>query len=318
MRIFGIDPGSIRTGYGCVETDGTPASPGDVRRASRRPAGAALPERLQRIHDGLARLIARSRARVRRDRKPVSRARTCGARSCSATRAASPCSPPSRPALPVVEYTPAEIKLAVVGYGRAEKAQVQQMVKLLLGLDTAPSPHDAADALAVAICHAHAAGRRAARPRAARAPRHLRSWRHVKLRRARQAPGAVIAHLSGTLLEKHVQRLVVDVGGVGYDVQVPLSTFYARRRAGRARRAAHPHARARGRAAALRVRHGARARAVRAADRASAASARRSRWRCCRASSRPSSCARSASRDVARLTQIPASARRPPSGSCSS
>ena len=59
--------------------------------------------------------------------------------------------------LPVVEYTPAEIKLAVVGYGRAEKTQVQQMVKLLLGLATAPSPHDAADALAVAFCHAHSA-----------------------------------------------------------------------------------------------------------------------------------------------------------------
>jgi crossover junction endodeoxyribonuclease RuvC len=55
----------------------------------------------------------------------------------------------------VVEYTPAEIKRAVVGYGRAEKQQVGQMVKLLLGLSAAPSPHDAADALAVAICHLH-------------------------------------------------------------------------------------------------------------------------------------------------------------------
>jgi crossover junction endodeoxyribonuclease RuvC len=55
----------------------------------------------------------------------------------------------------VVEYTPAEIKRAVVGYGRAEKHQVQQMIKLLLGLDAPPSPHDAADALAVAICHLH-------------------------------------------------------------------------------------------------------------------------------------------------------------------
>src|SRR5207244_11471994 len=57
----------------------------------------------------------------------------------------------------VVEYTPAEIKRAVVGYGRAEKHQVGQMVKLLLGLDATPSPHDAADALAVAICHLHTA-----------------------------------------------------------------------------------------------------------------------------------------------------------------
>ncbi len=55
----------------------------------------------------------------------------------------------------VVEYTPAEIKRSVVGYGRAEKPQVAQMVKLLLGLDAIPKPHDATDALAVAICHLH-------------------------------------------------------------------------------------------------------------------------------------------------------------------
>ena len=55
----------------------------------------------------------------------------------------------------VVEYTPAEIKRAVVGYGRAEKPQVAQMVKMLLGLDAIPKPHDATDALAVAICHLH-------------------------------------------------------------------------------------------------------------------------------------------------------------------
>jgi crossover junction endodeoxyribonuclease RuvC len=55
----------------------------------------------------------------------------------------------------VVEYAPAEIKRAVVGYGRAEKHQVQQMIKILLGLAAPPSPHDAADALAIAICHLH-------------------------------------------------------------------------------------------------------------------------------------------------------------------
>jgi crossover junction endodeoxyribonuclease RuvC len=82
----------------------------------------------------------------------------------------------------VFEYTPAEIKRAVVGYGRAEKTQVQQMIKLLLGLTAAPSPHDAADALAVAICHVNA------QPRArvagvlavARAPKSATSWRHYR------------------------------------------------------------------------------------------------------------------------------------------
>ncbi len=58
----------------------------------------------------------------------------------------------------VVEYTPAEIKRSVVGYGRADKPQVAQMVKLLLGLDAIPKPHDATDALAVAICHLHNGG----------------------------------------------------------------------------------------------------------------------------------------------------------------
>jgi crossover junction endodeoxyribonuclease RuvC len=88
--------------------------------------------------------------------------------------------------LPVVEYTPAEIKLAVAGYGRAEKGQMQHMVKLLLGLDSAPRPHDAADALAVAICHAHRAG--SAIPTPARAPRHERSWRHVRIAQLLKRP----------------------------------------------------------------------------------------------------------------------------------
>jgi len=83
--------------------------------------------------------------------------------------------------LPVLEYTPAEIKQAVVGYGRAEKVQMQQMVKLLLGLDALPTPYDAADALAVAICHAHASGAGTTVKASGRAPRHLRSWRHARV-----------------------------------------------------------------------------------------------------------------------------------------
>ena len=84
---------------------------------------------------------------------------------------------------PVVEYTPAEIKRAVVGYGRAEKHQVQQMIKLLLGLDEPPSPHDAADALAVAICHLHSmpagvVGRPEGRPGQDRAK--PRTWRQYR------------------------------------------------------------------------------------------------------------------------------------------
>jgi crossover junction endodeoxyribonuclease RuvC len=87
----------------------------------------------------------------------------------------------------VVEYTPAEVKRAVVGYGRAEKPQVAQMVKMLLRLDTIPKPHDATDALAVAICHLHngnfkqaalKAHRFATVTGAAAAP--LKSWRNYR------------------------------------------------------------------------------------------------------------------------------------------
>jgi crossover junction endodeoxyribonuclease RuvC len=88
----------------------------------------------------------------------------------------------SEAGLEVVEYAPAEIKRAVVGYGRAEKPQIQQMVKLLLGLERAPSPHDVADALAVAICHLHnATGSVAETVRRHRASRTtVRNWRQYR------------------------------------------------------------------------------------------------------------------------------------------
>ena len=154
MKIFGIDPGSDRTGYGCVETDGSRhriVTCGAIRASG----GASFSDKLLAIHTELAALL--------RDHRPdavaienlfhsanVRSALKLGhARGVAMLAAA-------EAGLPIAEYTPAEIKRAVVGYGRAEKAQVQQMVKLILGLATAPTPHDAADALAVAICHAHA------------------------------------------------------------------------------------------------------------------------------------------------------------------
>ncbi|OLD20905.1 MAG: hypothetical protein AUJ01_03350 [Acidobacteria bacterium 13_1_40CM_3_65_5] len=134
MRIFGIDPGSNRTGYGCVETDGSRHCIVTCGAISAPPL-STFPAKLLRIHSRLTELI--------RDCHPDCHAR--GVAMLAAVEAG----------VPVVEYTPAEIKRAVVGYGRAEKPQVQQMVKVLLGLASAPAPHDAADALAVAICHAH-------------------------------------------------------------------------------------------------------------------------------------------------------------------
>ena len=84
----------------------------------------------------------------------------------------------------VVEYTPAEIKRAVVGYGRAEKHQVAQMIKLLLGLDKPPAPFDAADALAVAICHLHSTPARVSIADPRRSPSVPRSWRQYRPGRA--------------------------------------------------------------------------------------------------------------------------------------
>jgi crossover junction endodeoxyribonuclease RuvC len=186
VRIFGIDPGSIRTGYGCVDSDG-----GRHRfvacGALSTPAGTPLPERLLAIHAGLSEAIGASRPdcvaienlfHARNARSALTLGHARGVAVLAAVQAG----------LPVVEYTPAEIKMSVVGYGRAEKVQVQRMIMLLLGLDTAPTPYDASDALAVALCHAHIS--HGLPVPSSPAPRHLRSWRHAKVEQLgrRQVP----------------------------------------------------------------------------------------------------------------------------------
>jgi crossover junction endodeoxyribonuclease RuvC len=177
VRVFGIDPGSERTGYGCVETDGRRHRL--VLCGAIATTGAAdFAARLATIHDALAAHLRDCRpdavaieslfhaANVRSALK-LGHAR--GVAMLAAVQAG----------LPVVEYSPSEVKRAVVGYGRAEKGQVQQMIKLLLGLDVAPAPHDAADALAVALCHVHRLPAQVAAA-SAPAPRRtgtLSSWR---------------------------------------------------------------------------------------------------------------------------------------------
>jgi crossover junction endodeoxyribonuclease RuvC len=178
VKIFGIDPGSERTGYGCIESAGSRHELIACGSLSA-PAGATFPDRLLTIHAGLKTLLERHRpdcvavedifyARNVRSALKLGHAR--GVALLAASEAG----------VLVVEYSPAEIKRAVVGYGRAEKPQVQEMVRLLLGLDTRPSPHDVADALAVALCHIHASTSPVARA-AADAPRGAgRSWRHYR------------------------------------------------------------------------------------------------------------------------------------------
>jgi crossover junction endodeoxyribonuclease RuvC len=176
VRIFGIDPGSERTGYGCVETDGSRHRI-VVCGAISSPALAPFPDKLLRIHAGLAALLQECRPEAVaienlfhavNVRSALKLGHARGVAMLAAVEAG----------VPVFEYTPAEIKRAVVGYGRAEKPQVQHMVKLLLGLAAVPSPHDAADALAVAICHVHATprGRAVVQPARSRAT----SWRTYK------------------------------------------------------------------------------------------------------------------------------------------
>ena len=148
------------------------------------PARATFPEKLLVIHTRLAELLAECRpdsvaienlfysTNVRSALK-LGHAR--GVAMLAAVEAG----------VEVFEYTPAEIKRAVVGYGRAEKTQVQQMIKMMLRLAEAPSPHDAADALAVAVCHIHSqppprSARAIAQAAAGRTGKAATSWRHYR------------------------------------------------------------------------------------------------------------------------------------------
>ena len=180
MRIFGIDPGSERTGYGCVETEGSRHRLVACGAISA-PPHATFPEKLLVIHTRLAALLIECRPDAvaienlfysNNVRSALKLGHARGVAMLAAVEAG----------MEVFEYTPAEIKRAVVGYGRAEKAQVQQMIKLLLGLAAVPSPHDAADALAVAICHVNAQppARVAEVIAVTRAPKSATSWRHYR------------------------------------------------------------------------------------------------------------------------------------------
>lgn len=167
LRILGIDPGSIVTGYGVVERRPTGVAH-RVHGTLRPPRGASLAARLAEIQRGLAAVIEAERpdlavveqvfvAASARSALVLGHARGVALAAVAAA------------GLPVEELSPGEIKVAVVGTGTAAKGQVQAMVQRLLGLRRAP-PQDAADALAAALCRAHQGAlaglaRRGARPR---------------------------------------------------------------------------------------------------------------------------------------------------------
>jgi crossover junction endodeoxyribonuclease RuvC len=153
MRILGIDPGSETTGWGVIEGDGRRYSLVECGTVCARP-GQKFPARLLRIANALEEIIQRHKpdACAIEDgflatnvKVTLKLGQVRGVAMLVAERAA----------LEIHEYSPRLVKQTVVGHGNAEKFQVQQMVKTLLSLATVPEPHDAADALAVAICHFH-------------------------------------------------------------------------------------------------------------------------------------------------------------------
>lgn len=153
MIVLGIDPGTASTGYGIVEREGSHLRAVEYGLLATSP-DSSHGERLVAIHGGVVSLIERYRPSLvgverlffsRNVQTAFSVGQARGVVLLAAAQAG----------LPVFEYTPNEVKMAVTGYGRASKDQVQRMVRTVLGLAVVPTPDDAADALAVAICLAH-------------------------------------------------------------------------------------------------------------------------------------------------------------------
>ncbi len=150
VRVLGLDPGSRRTGFGIIECRGSDCF--HIAHGCIAVAGDAMAHRLRAIFEGLQALIAQhAPGEVAVERVFVNR-NVDSALKLGQARGAALCAVPA--GLPVFEYAPRAIKLALVGSGSAEKPQVAHMIKLLLRIDGRISP-DAADALAVAVCHAH-------------------------------------------------------------------------------------------------------------------------------------------------------------------
>jgi crossover junction endodeoxyribonuclease RuvC len=152
VKVIGIDPGTAACGYAIVQGNGNHLTALD-HGWWRTAAGQRPQARLGRIHEGVKGLIEDYRPDAvaleecfvgadARTALSVGQARGAVLVACEAG------------GVEAVEYAPALVKQAVCGYGRAEKAQVQRMVQAILGLEELPEPHHAADALAVAICHA--------------------------------------------------------------------------------------------------------------------------------------------------------------------
>jgi crossover junction endodeoxyribonuclease RuvC len=154
MLVVGIDPGTATTGYGFVrETDQGELVAVDYG-VIQTPAGLPLEQRLLQLYQDLKYLLLLHHPDQGAVEKLFFQRNVTTAIAVGQGRGVVMLAL-AEAGLSVAEYTPLEVKQAVVGYGGADKNQIQQMVKAMLNLDTIPRPDDAADALAVAICHIH-------------------------------------------------------------------------------------------------------------------------------------------------------------------
>ncbi|MCD6302016.1 MAG: crossover junction endodeoxyribonuclease RuvC [Anaerolineae bacterium] len=164
MLVLGLDPGLATMGYGLATGDGQELRALDYGVIRTAP-DLSLPQRLLVLRDDLQRLLKNHRPDAAAVEKLyfATNARTAfvvgQARGVILLTLA-------EANIPIAEYTPLQIKQAATGYGQAEKRQVQEMVRLLFGLDEVPRPDDAADALAVCLCHLHSSRFQAAAARA--------------------------------------------------------------------------------------------------------------------------------------------------------
>lgn len=151
MRIIGIDPGTGILGFGVIDVNGS-----HVRMVTagviRTPAHTPLDERLEEIYDGLTEIIAETKPTVMSIEKLFFARNVTTAMSVSHARGVAMLAG-RKGKLTIAEYTPLQIKQTVTGYGKADKKQVQEMVRMHLGLTEVPKPDDCADALAAAITY---------------------------------------------------------------------------------------------------------------------------------------------------------------------
>jgi crossover junction endodeoxyribonuclease RuvC len=154
VKILGIDPGTGIVGFGVIETNGRKHKMLDAG-VVRTPAHQAQELRLETIYTSLKSIIAANNPDVVVVERLFFARNVTTAMSVSQARGVILLAA-TRSGVPIAEYTPLQIKQALTGYGRAEKSQIQEMVKVLLGLTERPKPDDCADALAAALTHATA------------------------------------------------------------------------------------------------------------------------------------------------------------------